>query len=282
MRVLSYSVGGDSFYGVVVDDGVVNARGRFGIKFPTLRSLLNADSGYSLNDLEGEPPDHSFDEIDYDLPLPDSSKILCVGRNYRAYHEVQADGEASFPSIFTRLAHSFVPHGAALRLSDTCPNLDYECELVAVIGKAGSRISEEDALSHVMGYTIMNEGTVRKWEKRGTQNFPTKNFDDSGSIGPWLVTSDEIPDPSSLHITTHRNGKVVQDSGTDMMIFDISYIISYISSFLTLVPGDMIATGSPGGSIMASKHPNWLKPGDQMSFSITKIGKLENSVSASS
>lgn len=281
MKVLSYRLDGESLYGLVVGGGVVNAHVRLGKEFQTLCDLLNGGSVSILNGLVGETPDHGFDEISFDLPLPDARKILCAGRNYQAYHEVQEDGGPKYPSIFARLSHSFVPHGTPLLVPDACPNLDYECELVAVIGKGGSNISEENALSHVMGYTIMNEGSVRKWEKSGTQNFPTKNFDHSGSLGPWIVTADEIPDPSALHITTRRNGEVVQDGGTDMMIFDIPYLISHISVFLTLEPGDMIATGSPGGSIMETENPDWLKDGDRMSFEVTGIGELENGVSAS-
>ena len=281
MKLLSYRLGGEPMYGAVVGGGVVNAHARLGEEFSTLRGLLNFGSRSILNRLARQTPDHGFDEISFDLPLPDASKILCAGRNYPAYHEVQADGGPKFPSIFARLAHSFAPHGTALQVPSACPNLDYECELVAVIGRGGKNIRQKDALSHVMGYTIMNEGSVRKWEKSGTQNFPTKNFDHCGSLGPWIVTADEIPDPSALYITTRRNGEVVQEGATDLMIFDIPYLISHISEFLSLEPGDMIATGSPGGSIMGTENPNWLKPGDQMFFAVSGIGELENSVSKS-
>jgi 2-keto-4-pentenoate hydratase/2-oxohepta-3-ene-1,7-dioic acid hydratase in catechol pathway len=126
----------------------------------------------------------------------------------------------------------------------------------------------------------MNEGTVREWGKMGTQNFPAKNFQRAGSIGPWLVTADEIADPGKLHITTRRNGAVVQDGGTDMMIFDLPYLISHISKFTWLEPGDMIATGSPGGSVIESAEKNWLRPGDEMEFEVSGIGTLINKVEA--
>ena len=176
-----------------------------------------------LLSIAAEPPDHSIVEIEFDLPIPNARKILCAGRNYPAYHEVQADGGPKFPSVFARLAHSFAPQGQSLQVPKSHPTLDYECELVAVIGKGGSHIQQDDALSHVMGYTIMNEGTVRNWGKAGTQNFPGKNFDRCGSLGPWIVTVDEIADPSLLHITTRRNGDIVQDGGTSQMFFDIPY-----------------------------------------------------------
>jgi len=281
MKLLSYSVNGQPAFGVYTDTGVINASARLKKECHTLRGALEKGILNRLQDLTDASPDHSFHDIDFDIPLPNARKILCAGRNYRAYHEVQADGGPKFPSVFARLAHSFAPHNAALLVPEACPNLDYECELVAVIGKGGRNISQADALSHVMGYTIMNEGSVRKWEKSGTQNFPTKNFDRCGSLGPWIVTADEIPAPSKLHITTRRNGDIVQDGGTDMMIFDVPYLISHISGFLTLEPGDMIATGSPGGSIMGAESPKWLRAGETMEFEISNIGTLTNSVADS-
>ncbi len=279
MKLLSYLQDGKSKFGIAADGGVVDASVHLKKECYTLRGALEEGTLDRLRDLAGASPDIAFEDIEYDLPLPDARKILCAGRNYRAYHEVQADGGPKFPSVFARLSHSFAPHGQALQVPSIQPTLDYECELVAVIGKVGSNISQDDALSHVMGYTIMNEGSIRKWEKSGTQNFPTKNFDRCGSLGPWIVTADEIPEPSALHITTRRNGDVVQDGGTDMMIFDIPYLISHISGFLTLNPGDMIATGSPGGSIMGSDDPKWLSDGEEMEFEISDIGTLVNPVS---
>lgn len=259
---------------------MINASSRLGRAYPTLRHVFEADAFEELKALGIEDPDHSIDEIDFDLPMPNARKILCAGRNYQAYHEVQADGGPKFPSIFARLAHSFAPHDDDLQVPRSCPRLDFECELVAVIGVGGKNIQQEEALFHVLGYTIMNEGSIRKWEKSGTQNFSAKNFDRCGSIGPWILTRDEVPDPAALHITTRRNGEVVQNSGTDEMIFDLSYLISHISEFLTLDPGDMIATGSPGGSIMGSENHNWLKEGDIMEFEISKIGLLRNTVAS--
>ena len=278
MRLLSYFLNGHSCYGLVTSDGVINASARLSQIYPTLRNVLEAGALVDLEAIAVEPPDHSLNEIDFDLPLPDARKILCAGRNYPAYHEVQADGGPKFPSVFARLAHSFAPQGQSLQVPKECPSLDYECELVAVIGIGGSHIQQEHALSHVMGYTIMNEGTIRNWGKAGTQNFPGKNFDRCGSLGPWIVTRDEISDPALLHITTRRNGDIVQDGLTDQMFFNVPYLISHISGFLTLAPGDMIATGSPGGSIMGSDHPNWLGNGEEMAFEISGIGVLRNSV----
>ncbi|MDP6708983.1 MAG: fumarylacetoacetate hydrolase family protein, partial [Alphaproteobacteria bacterium] len=255
MRLLSYRHAGSDRYGAVQGDGVVDLNARVGDRWPTLKSALESEA---LDDLAqaiaGTSADHALAEIAFDLPIPRPDKIFCAGRNYRAYHEVVESGDApAYPSIFSRLASSFAPHGEAILKPRIADSLDYEGELVAVIGRRGRYIDAAEALTHVAGYTCMNEGTVREWASRGTQNTPAKNFYRSGSIGPWLVTADEIADPGRLHITTRRNGEVVQDGGTDMMIFDLAYLIAHISQFTWLEPGDMIATGSPGGSIVESE-----------------------------
>ena len=278
MKLLSYKYEGAARYGLVVDDGVIDASARLGGTYPSLKHVIAGQALDKIRDLTDDAPDHPLNEIEFELPVPNAEKILCAGRNYRAYHEVVADGGPKYPSIFNRLAHSYAPHGQALLVPKVCLNLDYECELVAVIGRPGKHIDPETAFEHVAGYTIMNEGSARKWEPSGTQNFPTKNFDRCGSLGPWMVTADEIPDPTKLHITTRRNGNVVQDGGTDMMIFDLPFLIAQASNFLTLQPGDLIATGSPGGSIMGSENPQWLSAGEEMEFEVSGIGVLKNPV----
>ena len=278
MKLLSYMVGGESSYGIVNDDGVIDLAIRLGGSHPTLKDLLVDGRLNRLASMAADSPDHGLDQIEIALPVPNADKILCAGRNYRAYHEVVEDGGPNYPSVFPRLAHSFAPHRQALLVPKMCSNLDYECELVAVIGKTGKHIAVENALDYVAGYTIMNEGSARKWERGGTQNFPVKNFDRCGSLGPWMVTADEIPDPSVLRITTRRDGKVVQDGDTNLMIFDLPYLIAHVSSFLTLQPGDLIASGSPGGSIIGTENPDWLHAGEEMEFEISGIGMLRNPV----
>lgn len=282
MKLLSYRAGGIESYGAVVADGVVDLGRRMGADFPTLKSVLAGGQLARLAELaEGASADAALDDIEFLVPIPQPDKIMCAGRNYRAYHEVVESGDApTYPSIFGRLVSSFAAHRQAILKPKIADSLDYEGELVAVIGTRGRHIEAADALSHVAGYTCMNEGTVREWGKMGTQNFPAKNFFRAGSLGPWMVTADEIPDPSKQHITTRRNGAVVQDGGTDMMIFDLPYLISHISKFNWLEPGDMIATGSPGGSVIESEEKNWLRPGDEMEFEISGIGTLTNTVEA--
>jgi len=280
MKFLSFYDGNELRYGAVVGDGVVDLTARLGKKYATLRDLIAAGAlGEAETALKGASADKPLTGLKYALPIPDARQIMCAGRNYRAYHEVIEDGSApKYPSIFGRFLSSFAAHGDDIHKPKVSDQLDYEGELVAVIGKRTRHVSPENALSYVAGYTVMNEGTVRDWAKMGTQNLPSKNFHRSGAIGPWMVTADEIADPMKLHITTRRNGTVVQDGGTDLMIFDVKYLISHISKFAELEPGDMIATGSPGGSIVESQSPQWLKAGDVVAVEVSGVGTLSNPV----
>jgi 5-carboxymethyl-2-hydroxymuconate isomerase len=281
MKLISYKAGGKDRYGVVTDSGVINASARLGGQFPTLRDVIAADALDQIKALEGEAADHALDDIEYDLPIPNVQKIMCAGRNYRAYHEVvEEGGPLKYPSIFGRFVSGFSAHNEAILDPKVGEQFDYEGELVAVIGKGGRHISEADALDHIVGYTIMNEGSVRDWMAMGTQNTPAKNFYKSGGIGPWIVTADEVGDPSEQHIFTRRNGEVVQDAGTDLMVFDTKYLIAHTSKFTQLEAGDMIATGSPGGSIISTEEKDWLKPGDVVEVEIPAIGTLSNTVAA--
>jgi 2-keto-4-pentenoate hydratase/2-oxohepta-3-ene-1,7-dioic acid hydratase in catechol pathway len=280
MKVLSFRDGPEIRYGAIVGDGIVDLTARLGKKYASLRDLIAAGAlGEAEATLKGVSADRSLNGLSFALPIPDARQIMCAGRNYRAYHEVIEDGAApKYPSIFGRFLTSFAAHGEDLHKPKVSDQLDYEGELVAVIGKRARHVSQDDALSYVAGYTVMNEGTVRDWAKMGTQNLPSKNFHRSGGIGPWMVTTDEIADPMKLHITTRRNGTVVQDGGTELMIFDVKYLISHISKFAQLEPGDMIATGSPGGSIVESQSPQWLKAGDVVEVEVSGVGTLSNRV----
>ena len=282
MKLISYRHKGAENYGVVVGDGVIDITARIGDRYPTLRDAI---AGLALDEIAGlaagATADVKLADLEYMFPITAPEKILCVGRNYRAYHEVvESGGPKSHPSIFPRYPSSFAAHGEAIiapRISET---LDFEGELVAVIGKGGRHIPEERAMEHVIGYTIMDEGTVREWRGYGTQNFPSKNFYRSGSIGPWMVTADEMPDLSNIPIKTTVNGEIRQDGATDMMIFSIPYVIAHVSKFTWLEPGDMIATGSPGGSAIEDDPPRWLKPGDTIEIEIPPIGVLKNTIEA--
>lgn len=282
MRLVSYRNGGGDGFGAVVDGGVVELKARLGGRYGDLGEVLAAGAlGEAEKAAEGAAADLSLDGLDYLLPIPNPPKIFCVGRNYRAYHEVLEEGNTpKWPSIFGRFTNSFVAHGAPLLAPREGEQLDYEGELGVIIAKPGRHIAPADALSYIAGYTCMNEGTVRDWSKRGTQNCPAKNFYHSGSMGPWMVTADEVADPMKLHIKTTVSGDLRQDGGTELMIFDIAYVISHISKFTEFEPGDVIATGSPGGSAIEMEPQAWLKPGDALEVDITGIGTLNNPVAA--
>ncbi len=275
MKFVSYIAQGKPSYGLVDGESVID-KSRLGADAPaTLRDAIAAGKLADFGKLKGQAPDFKLAELTFDLPIPNAGKIFCIGRNYRAYHEVQEHGkDPGYPSVFLRLPHSFAPHRQNMIKPKAGKEFDYEGELVAVIGKGGRHISREQALSHVAGYTIANEGTLREWLKMGTQNMPAKNFVRCGAMGPWMVTADEVSDPSKLHIKTRRNGTVVQDGGTDMMIFDLPYCIAHISKVMPLEPGDMISTGSPGGSAIESKEPQWLKAGETLDVEISGVGTL--------
>jgi 5-carboxymethyl-2-hydroxymuconate isomerase len=279
VRLISYRHNGREAYGVVKGGGIVDMSVR--MDHPSLKQAI---AGLSVSELERvaatADADVSLEDIEYMFPITTPEKIFCIGRNYRAYHEVLVDGGPKWPSIFPRFASGFAPHGKAIVRPRVSKQLDYEGEIGVIIGKSGRHIPEENALDYVAGYTIINEGSVRDWQSKGTQNCPGKNFHLSGAIGPWMVTRDEIDDLDALQIRTSVNGDNRQDGCSDMMIFKIPFVISHISKFAWLEPGDMIATGSPGGSAIESKPPTWLKPGESISINIEPIGTLTNPIIA--
>lgn len=279
MKLVSFRIDGSDRYGVVTADGIVDATARVE-GTATLRDVLEQGKLGALRRLGGGA-DYGIDDVEYALPITEPRKILCAGRNYRAYHEVVEQRRApEFPSIFARFATSFSAHRQAILKPKAGAELDYEGELVVVIGKRGRHIPEASAFDYIAGYTCMNEGTVRDWMDKGTQNTPAKNFDRSGGLGPWIVTADAIPDPSDLRITTRRNGELVQDAGTDLMIFSIPYLVAHVSKFTLLEPGDLIATGSPGGSAIQSPSPSWLRPGEDVEVEIAGVGTLQNPIAS--
>ncbi len=279
MKMISYRHEGKEAYGVVKGEGIVDMTVRM-----EAQDLKSAISGLELGAIEHiastASADVSLNDISYMFPITAPEKIFCVGRNYRAYHEVLEDGGPRWPSIFPRYASGFSAHEEAIIRPKASEQLDYEGEIGVIIGKSGRHIPEERALDYVAGYTIVNEGSVRDWQTRGTQNCPGKNFYRSGAIGPWMVTRDEIADLDSLQIRTTVDDEVRQDGGSDMMIFKIPFVISHISTFTWLEPGDLIATGSPGGSAIEGTPPGWLRPGQTVRVDIEPIGSLYNPVIA--
>ncbi|WP_157155748.1 MULTISPECIES: fumarylacetoacetate hydrolase family protein [unclassified Diaminobutyricimonas] len=228
------------------------------------------------------PIEHSAEAVTIGTPISDGAKIFCVGLNYRDHVLEMKRQLPTHPVIFPRFADSFVADGEPIEKPAESDQFDFEGELVVVIGKGGRHIAAEDAAAHVLGYTLMNDGSLRDFQFHTHQYTPGKNFENSGSVGPAIVTADEVGELAGRGIRTILNGEVVQDSELGQLIFPVSDLIAYISSWTPLRPGDLIATGTPGG-VGSSRTPQlWMRPGDECVIEIDGIGRLSNIVAASS
>lgn len=280
-RLATFTVGGKTRYGAITDKGVVDLSARHP-EWPTLREVIEAGALVKLaEEADGLAADFRVEDIAYDIPVPSPEKIICVGVNYPDRNEEYKDGQAapSNPSLFIRFPRSFVGHGAPLVRPPESPQLDYEGEIVIVIGKGGRRIAEADALGHIAALSLCNEGTIRDWVRHAKFNVTQgKNFDRTGSIGPWLVPFTDEAQIADIQLTTRVNGEVRQQDRTGRMIFSFRKIINYISTFTTLVPGDVIVTGTPTGAGARFDPPVWLKPGDVIEVEADGIGRLSNGV----
>ena len=212
-------------------------------------------------------------------PLPAPGKIICVGLNYADHSTESGFKQPDYPTLFGRFASSLVGHGAPIIRPRVSTQLDYEGEVVAVIGKRGRHIAKAAALSHVAGYSIFNEGSVRDYQFKAPQWTMGKNFDGTGAFGPVFVTADELPPGcKGLRLQTRLNGQVVQDASTNDMVFDVETLIAIISEGITLEPGDLIVTGTPAGVGLARKPPLWMKPGDVCEVEVERLGILRNPI----
>ncbi|MCB1391075.1 MAG: fumarylacetoacetate hydrolase family protein [Rhodobacteraceae bacterium] len=213
------------------------------------------------------------------LPLARPGKIVCLGLNYSEHAREGGYAETEYPSLFLRLPQSLVPHGVPLERPLCSERFDYEAELMVVIGTGGRHIPEASALDHVFGYTLFNDGSLRDYQRKATQWTPGKNFDRSGSIGPDVVTPDELPaGAAGLRIQSRLNGRVMQDANTGQMLFGAARTIAIVSQFAALEPGDLIALGTPEGVGHARKPPVWMAAGDTIEVEIEGIGRLENGI----
>lgn len=239
----------------------------------TLRAALAA--GTALADLA---PGIAYALADVVLlpVIPDPAKILCIGHNYETHRQETGRAKVEHPSIFIRFADTLVAHGQPIVRPRASGDLDYEAELAVVIGKGGRAISEADALAHVAGYACFNDASVRDWQWHTTQFAPGKNFPGTGAFGPWLVTPDEAGDLADVRVISRLNGQTMQDQPVRDMIFPIAKIIAYVSAFTALSPGDVIATGTPGGVGAKRTPPVWMQPGDRIEIDIGPIGTLSN------
>jgi len=224
---------------------------------------------------------YTEDQIEYLSPVTTGEKIICIGVNYAKRNAEYKDGSEApkYPSVFLRYLDSFVGHSQNVIRPPESNKLDYEGEIVIIIGKGGRRIPKDQAIQHIAGLTLMNEGTLRDWVRHAKFNVTQgKNFEKSGCVGPWMMTADEIVDFKNLPIQTRVNGEVRQDDNTSNLMFPFDYIISYLSSFMTLKPGDMISTGTPNGAGARFDPPKYLLPGDVVEVEAAGIGILRNGV----
>lgn len=281
-RLATVSVDGATRYGVIRDVGFTDIQSRYAGTWPTLRDVIAAGALTQLAEIaERHHVDHALEDITYEIPVPNAEKIICVGVNYPDRNEEYKDGQAaaSYPSLFPRFARSFTGHLQPLIRPPESPQLDYEGEVVLVIGKPGRRIPESDALNHVAAVTLCNEGTIRDWVRHAKFNVTQgKNFDRSGAIGPWLVPFSDEAQIADVALTTKVNGELRQSDRTSRMTYPFRYLISYISTFTTLAPGDIIVTGTPTGAGARLDPPVWLKPGDKVEVSADGIGTLRNTI----
>lgn len=246
----------------------------------SVKALIQGDLS-AAKAAAGGDADFTLDQVTLELPLPDPSKILCIGVNYMNRNAEYQDGSQAptYPSLFMRSALSFAPHNAPILRPPESDQFDYEGEIVLVIGKQGRRISQEDAMDHVAGLTIMNEGSIRDWLRHAKFNVTQgKNFDRSGSIGPWIETDLSAIDVTDMTVTTRVNGEQRQHDTTANMAFPFAHIIEYVSTFATLLPGDLIATGTPTGAGARFDPPKWLVPGDVVEVEVEGVGTLSNTV----
>lgn len=279
MRLMMFDAGGAARLGVMEGDEVVAASGA-DVPATLLevieggRAALTAVSGAI-----GGGERLTAGDVKPALPIARPPKMICIGLNYALHAKEGGHDIPTYPSVFLRMTSSLVAAEQDVVRPKVSEQLDYECELAIVIGKGGRHISEADALDHVFGYTLFNDVSVRDFQRKTAQWTPGKNFDGTGPLGPVVVTTDELPEGAAgLRITTRVNGETMQDSNTSDMIFSTQRIIAVLSEFMTLEPGDIIATGTPSGVAHARKTPTWMRAGDVVEVEVEGIGVLRNQI----
>ena len=282
MRLLTFETEGSNAVGAIVGNGVVDITARLGSDFSSLKSIM---SNGRINEIRAEiklaTPDHSLQDIHYLPTIPDPEKIICIGVNYVNRNLEYKDNASlpKFPSVFMRTRESLVGHDQPIVRPPESDQLDYEGEIAIIIGREGRRIPAEKVSDYIAGLSLVNEGSVRDWLRHAKFNVTQgKNFERSGSLGPWMVTADEFPDLTDLRVRTTVNGEERQNDTTANLLFPFVYLISYLSTFMRLKPGDVISTGTPNGAGARFDPPKFLAPGDVVEIDSPDIGTLRNGV----
>src|ERR1700761_419371 len=279
MALVTFKAEGRVSYGVIRSNGVFDLGTRIGSVCPDLRSFLTA-RGLGLIDTVPEPKitDYTTSEFTYEPVIPNPAKILCVGLNYVEHRKETGRAETKHPAIFTRFSDTLIGHNTPIRVPAVSSSLDYEGELAVVIGKTCFRVEENDALSYIAGYSVFNDASVRDWQHHTHQFIPGKNFPNTGGFGPALIMPEEVGALEDRSIETKLNGTVMQSAKLGDMIFSIPRVIAYVSGFTRLSPGDVIATGTPGGVGVKRDPPVFLKAGDIADVTVEGIGTLINPI----
>ncbi len=275
MQVCSFIINdeGRAAYGLVVTGGVIDAS-RY-LQFVDLKAVLRNDALDELRALSEREPDYALHQIRFLPVIPNPNKILCVGMNYSDKRQEFGETSAA-PTLFIRFADSLTAHNEEIKKPISSEQFDYEGELAVIIGKPAHQVSPSDALQYVAGYSCFMDATVR--DMQFTWFTAGKNWPATGGFGPWMTTTDEIPDPQQLQLQTFLNGQQVQQDNTENMVHNIAQIIAYITRFTPLAPGDVIITGSPGG-VGKSRTPQlFMFPGDEVSVEISQIGRLTHRI----
>lgn len=281
MKIVSFETGGKASFGIVKEDAIIDMAGRIDgarVAEDLLIPGIQAQAAAIAATADG---DHALGDVTLSIPVTNPEKILCIGVNYANRNAEYNDKTPmpDYPSMFFRVPGSFVGHGAPIVRPPESEQLDYEGEIAIVIGEGGRRIPRETAENHIAALTCLNEGTIRDWLRHGKFNVTQgKNFDSTGSIGPWMVTADEFDGYGDMHVEARVNGEVRQTDTTANLMFDFAYLISYVSTIMTLKRGDIISTGTPIGAGARFDPPIWLKPGDVVEVEASGIGVLRNEV----
>lgn len=278
MRWLSFRYEGRDSFGFVTGDGigVVDAGARS--EHADLKAAIGADVLVSLAAELGDSADLALQDVSYLPTITNPEKILCVGLNYKSHQEESGRGGEGYPTIFVRFANAQIGHEQQMVRPTESQTLDYEGEIAMIIGKPGRRIGTAEALQHVAGFSIYNDGSVRGYQRHTSQFTPGKNFAGTGGFGPWMMTIDEIGDLDELEITTRLNGAVMQNAKAAQLVHGFAELIAYCSTFTELEAGDVIVTGTPGGVGAARKPPIFMDEGDVIEVEVTPIGVLRHTV----
>ena len=281
MKFVTFEHDGQVKYGTIAAGRIVNLSERYP-RYPSLKEVLAADALDTVGQAAATlPGDFGIADIRFLPPIADPRKIVCIGVNYANRNEEYTDDVPAppYPSVFMRTPESVTGHLQPLLRPPESAQLDYEGEIVLVIGREGRRIPESKARDHIAGLTLMNEGTIRDWVRHARFNVTQgKNFERSGSIGPWMVPAGEFDRFDALQLTTRVNGEVRQNDSTRNLYFTFERLVSYLSTFMRLMPGDLISTGTPTGAGARFDPPKYLRPGDVVEVDVPGIGILENGV----